>query len=227
MARYNIFNLIHKGLRASLHHTSLQLQQTDFTSGQETDEALNRVREIVMLFEEHAHKEDSFILPAISQYEPSVTAGFEEEHIKDEELGRQLQICIIVIEKAESPMEKLAAGKDLITSFEAFAIFNLQHMAREESLLNKILWRYYNDDEIRNINSGIVRNVAPWIQDFYATWILRGINNGEASTWMKEIKKDMPPVVFKTILQKAEMEIPQPRLIKIKQTLAEAVMAAQ
>lgn len=220
MERYNIFNLIHKGLRASLYHTCLQLQQTDFTSDQETEEALNRVREIIMLFEEHAHKEDSYILPAISQYEPSVSAGFEEEHIKDEALGRQLKQCINETERAAVFKEKKDAAQNLISNFEAFAIFNLQHMAKEETLLNKILWRYYNDDEIRNINSVLLSNVAPWIQDFYASWILRGINTAEATTWMKVIKKDMPPVVLKTILQKAEKEFTKPRFLKIKQSLA-------
>jgi hypothetical protein len=66
MQRYNGFNLIHKGLRALLYHTGLQLQQTDFTVEDETEAAVNRVKEAIMLFEGHAHKEDNLILPAIA-----------------------------------------------------------------------------------------------------------------------------------------------------------------
>jgi hemerythrin-like domain-containing protein len=72
MERYNIFKLIHKGLRASLYQTALQLQQTDFLSEEETEAAINSVNEIVMLFEGHADKEDNYILPAIEDYEPGI-----------------------------------------------------------------------------------------------------------------------------------------------------------
>src|SRR5215204_2122973 len=131
MERYNIFNLIHKGLRASLYQTSLQLQQTDFTNAEEAEAAVNKVKEIVMLFEAHAHKEDHFILPAITSFEPSVVATFEQEHVADARLGAQLEACISSVETAGSLLEKLVAGRELIESFVAFTVFNLQHMAKE------------------------------------------------------------------------------------------------
>ncbi|MGZ5286675.1 MAG: hemerythrin domain-containing protein [Flavisolibacter sp.] len=226
MDRYNIFHLIHKGLRASLYHTSLQLQQTDFTVEDETEAALNRVKEIIMLFEGHAHKEDSFILPAIMPFEPSVAACFEDEHKKDEELGRQLNDAIVNLEKSNSPLEQLAAGRLLVEGFESFLVFNLQHMAKEEDVINKILWRYFQDQEIRLISSRISESIAPWMQDFYATWMLRGISNNEAATWLKAIEAGMPAVVFQSLLQKAEQELPEQRLRKITQTLTEGLMVA-
>jgi len=54
MERYNSFNIIHKGLRAALYQTALQLQQTDFIEEDQAEEALGKVKEIVMLFEGHA-----------------------------------------------------------------------------------------------------------------------------------------------------------------------------
>src|SRR5215217_767739 len=102
--RYNSFNLIHKGLRAALYQTGLQLQQTDFTVADETEQTVNKVKEVIMLFDGHAHKEDHYILPAIVEYEPSVVAAFESEHIEDIKLGEQLHVCI----------EKLKASEDLL-----------------------------------------------------------------------------------------------------------------
>src|SRR5829696_7070887 len=128
MERYNSFNLIHKGLRAALYQTALQLQQTDFTVEEETEESLNKVKEIVMLFEGHAHKEDTYILPVISQYEPSVVAAFEEEHAEDMKLGEQLNNCIGQVERASGLLEKLIAGRQLTEAFVSFTVFNLQHM---------------------------------------------------------------------------------------------------
>ena len=221
MERYNIFNLIHKALRASLYQTALQLQQTDFTSAEEAEAAVNKVREIIMLFEAHAHKEDHFILPAISEYEPSVVASFENDHHMDEQLAARLSHDIAQVEKAFSYLEKLIAGRHLNETFVEFTVFNLQHMAREEDVINKILWRYYTDDEIRKISGQITASVDPWMHDFYSTWMLRGISNPEAANWMKTVEKFGPPVVFKTLLQKAGKELPKGRFMKISQSLGE------
>ena len=62
MKRYNIFNQVHKGLRALLHETILKLQQTDFTDAEDAEEAVEQVQTVLALFDEHAHTEDSFIL---------------------------------------------------------------------------------------------------------------------------------------------------------------------
>jgi hypothetical protein len=224
MQRYNIFNLIHKGLRASLYQTALQLQQTDFSIEEETEDALNKVREIIMLFEGHAHKEDSFILPAIREYEPSVVACFESEHETDEALGDQLRSTIELITIA-SPSDRVTMGASLTESFVSFMVFNLNHMAKEEDILNKLLWRYYSDDEIKSIGQQISSSTPPWIQEFYATWMLRGINNSEATTWMQAIEKGTPPVVFRTLLKKASEELPERRFKQVQRELSDFVIS--
>ncbi len=226
MERYNIFQLIHKGLRASLYQTAVLLQQTDFTEEMETAEVLSRVKEIIMLFEAHAHKEDHFILPAIMPFEPSVAAAFEAEHQEDEELGRQLAEAISKVEKAHTHLEQLMAGRMLVFHFEAFLVFNLQHMAKEEDIINKILWRYFQDEEIKMLSARITESVEPWMQDFYAKWMLRGINNNEAITWFRAIEAGMPPIVFQALLQKAGQELPEHRLEKIRKSMDSKLMVA-
>jgi hemerythrin-like domain-containing protein len=213
--RYNIFNLIHKGLRAALYQTALQLQQTDFTVEDETEDAVNKVKEVVMLFDGHAHKEDLFVLPAIAEYEPSVVASFEDEHVEDIKLGQQLNACIQKLEASENIIEKINCSRELSEAFVAFTVFNLKHMAKEEDILNKLLWRYYSDDEIKKINSDIVKSGEPWIQDFYLTWMMRGISNNEVKTWIKTAERTMPPVVFKSLLQKAKQELSNERFSKL------------
>lgn len=226
MERYNIFNLIHKGLRASLYQTALELQQADFTSETDTEDAISRINEIIMLFEGHALKEDSYILPAIKTFEPSVVALFEAEHEEDERLGRELKSSIQKLAEATTYLERLIAGRELNDTFVRFTVFNLSHMAKEEDVINNILWRYYSDDEIKSISGSITAGIEPWIQDFYTTWMLRGINDQEASDWMKAIEITMPEIVFQTLLQKAEQEWKTERYQKITHTLTEGVMVA-
>jgi len=225
MERYNSFNIIHKGLRAALYQTALQLQQTDFTEDDQREDAINKVREIVMLFEGHAHKEDHFVLPMINEYEPSVVATFNAEHEEDRRLALALNSAVEKLSASAMPQEKILAGRELTETFVGFMIFNLQHMAKEEDIINKILWRYYSDDEIKAVGAQISQNTPPWMQDFYFKWMLRGISNNEVTGWIQNIKKGQPPIVVQTILQKAQQELPKKRYQKIRQCLKDAVVA--
>ena len=209
-----------------MYQTALQLQQTDFTSEKETEEAVNRLKEIVMLFDGHAHKEDKFVLPAIEAYEPSVVATFQAEHVKDEALGQQLNECIDRQLSATTLIEKITLGTRLTEAFIEFMVFNLEHMAKEEDIINKILWRYYSDDEIKKISGQIVQATPPWMQAFYFSWMLRGISNPEAVNWMKSIEKTMPALVFQSLLQKAEEELTETRFRQLTSSLTEGVQLA-
>lgn len=221
MERYNSFNIIHKGLRAALYQTALQLQQTDFTEEDQTEETLNKVREIVMLFEGHAHKEDNFVLPMINEYEPSVVAAFNAEHEEDDRLGKELNRAVENIANSSTILEKIVSGRELNESFVRFMVFNLNHMAKEEDIINKILWRYYSDDEIKAVVAKISKADPPWIHEFYVTWMIRGINNLEAVNWIKATEKGVPPIVFQSLIQKAKQELPAKRFQKISRSLSE------
>lgn len=226
MERYNSFNVIHKGLRAALYQTALQLQQTDFTEDDQAEEVVNKVKEIVLLFEGHAHKEDTFVLPAINEYEPSVVAAFESEHVEDEKLGQELNTAVEKVLSSSSSLEKIISGRELTEAFVRFMVFNLTHMAKEEDVINRILWRYYSDDEIKQLNEKIVASIAPWMLDLYSTWMLRGISNNEAGNWMKAVRNSAPEVVFRTLVQKAEQELPKKRFQKLSQSLSEELQPA-
>ena len=116
-------------------------------------------------------------------------------------------------------------GSAIRVAFTEFLVFNLQHMAKEEDIINKILWRYYSDDEIKAVGAQISQNTPPWMQDFYFKWMLRGISNNEVTGWIQNIKKGQPPIVVQTILQKAQQELPKKRYQKIEQCLKDAVVA--
>jgi hemerythrin-like domain-containing protein len=223
MERYNSFNIIHKGLRAALYQTALQLQQTDFTDEYQAEEAVNKVKEIVMLFEGHAHKEDNFVLPLINEYEPSVVAAFNSEHEEDGQLGNQLNDAVREVLNSETDTKKTISGRQLTESFVRFMVFNLNHMAKEEDIINKILWRYYSDDEIKAVVGKISKADPPWVGDFYTTWMIRGINNSEAIDWIKAVAKTAPPVALQALVQKAEQELPKERFQKISESLSQSL----
>jgi hypothetical protein len=226
MQRYNSFNQIHKALRALLYDAALSLQQTDFSIKEECDAAIEKVVAILDLFEDHAHHEDNHILPAVFSFEPAVADVFEQEHVTDLELSRSLQLTVAELYRTTRAEEKIRLGKQLAIAFIQFMIFNLNHMAKEEEILNEILWRYYSDAEIKKIEAVIRQNTPAEKQPFVVKWMLRGISNSEAINWLKGLQQQLPAPVFNGILQLAETELPSARFQQIAAHFSEHSLLA-
>jgi hypothetical protein len=224
MSRFNTFNQIHKALRAMLYDTALTLQQTYFGDTDEAETALEKVKIVVDVFDQHAAHEDRFIFPAVQQYEPSIVDIFEQEHDKDHALAESLRGLLIVYKYAMLAGVKIETGQAINKAFIEFMIFNLEHMAKEETVLNKVLWRYYTDAEIMAINQRIVASVPPEEMLVTSAWMMRGMSNTEISNWLKAVEKSAPPHVFEQLFAIAEKELSQDRFLKVSENLTEGAM---
>jgi len=223
--RINIFNQIHKGLRALLYESSLLLQQTDFLDDQEMQTAVTRITMVADLFDDHAHHEDKFILPAIQEHEPSIVDAFEREHAMNIKLTRALKNCLQALQMA-SPVVRPEMANVLYKTFVQFMVFNLEHMSKEETILNKILWRYYSDGEILAIQKNILASLTPWSATNGSRWMMRGLNNPEIVGWLKSVEESAPEAAFQKLFAIAERELPERRFRHVLESLTEGVMLA-
>jgi hemerythrin-like domain-containing protein len=224
MQRYNIFFPIHKGLRAMLYETAMQLQHTCFTSADEAEAAVAQVKNVVHLFESHAHKEDSYVFPAIAAWEPSVVAAFESEHEEDHALGEDLQNWLTALGYAAAPSAKQTLGEELTKAYTQFMVFNLRHMAMEEQVINPILWRYYSDGELHDITLKIMKAAQPEEMAAFSRWMVRGLNNTELAAWLKGVKNTAPEPAFYGLLSLAEGELHPRRWNVLQESLTEGAM---
>lgn len=225
MQRFNIFFPVHKGLRALLYETAIQLQQTNFTDNEEAADSVGQVKTVVSLFESHAHKEDNFVLPAIASYEPSVVATFEQEHEEDNALGESLERWIIAFEYAQALSAKQTIGEELTKAYIQFMVFNLRHMAKEEKVINPLLWRYYSDAELHQLTGKIIESIPSHEMAFFSRWMIRGLNNAEIQNWLSGVKNTAPEPVFQSLLDIAEEELQPHRWELIQDSLTENTLA--
>ncbi len=226
MTRFNIFNQIHKALRALLYDTSLTLQQTNFADASEAETTMEKIIQVVDIFDEHSSREDHFILPAIGPYEPSLADVFEQEHEKDQALTEKLRGLLMVYNHAVKTEVKIETGQAINRAFIEFMIFNLEHMSKEETVLNKILWRYYSDEEILDINQRIVSAIPHHEAAVINAWMMRGLSSTEISGWLKAVEKNAPQPVFTQLFGIAEKELPNNRFRKVLENLTEGTMVA-
>ncbi len=226
MTRYNIFNHIHKGLRALLFETALQLQQTDFTNADEADAATQQVQLVLDLFDEHAHTEDQYVLPELQQYEPSVVDVFEKEHQKDLLMSRQLSEWLKAFGYAIAPGAKKDIGKGINIAFVDFMNFNLEHMKKEEDVLNNLFWNYYTDPQLKALTQAILAHVPKDKMPAYSKWMMRGLSNDEITSWLKEVKNNAPDFVFQSLMDLASVELSEQRWQQVQEQLTEGAMLA-
>ena len=226
MQRYNIFNQIHKGLRALLYETAQQIQHTDFWNVDEATTVIEKIHEVVRLFEKHADSEDNYVFPPIEKYEPSVADAFEQEHVKDHFLGELLTSAVTLYKDAKVISEKAEAGRQIQSAYFKFMAFNLEHMAKEEDIINPLLWRYYADADLVAITQEIIAHVPPDYMAQYSKWMMRGLNTAEIAGWLKEVERTAPEPVFQSLFATAEKELSEKRFRQVLETMTEGAMVA-
>ncbi len=226
MSRYNIFFPIHKGLRPMLYETALPLQQTTFTDSEEADEMIDRLKCVIHFFEKHAATEDSMVFPAIAAYETSIVDAFEQEHDEDHALGKQLETLIAALETTNPPLLRQKIGDELTIAFIHFVAFNLAHMAKEEDVINNLLWRYYSDAELEVLSQKIISSISPAHMAMSSKWMLRGMSNAEIAGWLKQVKNTAPAPVCYQLIALAEKELCAHRWNAIQDALTDGAMVA-
>lgn len=226
MQQYNMFNQIHKGLRALLYDTAIHVQHTDFWNVEDAAVVIDRIREVVFLFDKHAHSEDSFVFPAVKKYEPSVADLFEQEHVKDHELGEALAAALAAYEAAPTLNQKVAVAPLISQSYNRFLVFNLEHMAKEEDVLNKILWRYYSAEELIGITKEIIAHIPPPVLAKMNSWMFRGLNVPEITGWLRQVEATAPDFIYQALLGTAEDVLSEQRFRHVIKGLNIATVTA-
>ncbi len=226
MQRYNMFHQVHKGLRAMLYETALCLQHTEFADAVQAQESLAQLQEVIYLFNKHAHSEDTYVFPAVEKFEPAVADAFEQEHVKDHQLGELLDQAIAAYSTAAKAADQLEAGQQIQQAFTGFMLFNLEHMGKEESVINPILHRYYQDQELHAITQQIVSAIVPADMARFSRWMIRGLHNAEISQWLKEVELHAPEPAFQQLFQSVEKELSPVRFRQVLEKMTDGAMMA-
>lgn len=225
--RYNLFNLIHKGLRHLMYDTALKIQVADFSTLTGAAPVINQIEQVLLFFEEHAHHEDNEILPFVTRFDPDLVADFKSQHEEDHRLGNQIVMAVTGWKVAEGSVARLKAGRKIFYHFNEFVAFNLAHMNKEEHLINAVLWKNYSDEELHAATQRIIQRIKPQILFEESRWMMKSINVREALDWLTGIKISAPAEVFKVFLKMAHEELPPEKWLSIKESLFEEILITE
>jgi hypothetical protein len=222
--RYNLFNQVHKGLRALLYETALAIQHTDFLQPQQAALTFKKIEKVLWMFEGHADIEDSVVFPQLVSVAPDVVKDFEEQHETDHRLGQDLGDIIASYGYAQTPADRQQCGINLLLAFNEFTAFNLQHMNKEETIIMGLFWQHFTDEGLFAMEREIVSRVPPDKQEFSQRYMLRGLNDAEINGWLQKVKRGAPEPVFKRLIELAPQELPEERWLSLKDVLEQETL---
>lgn len=223
--RFNGFSMIHKALRAMLYDAGLQLQQVNFADPAAASAVFSKVKMILEMYDDHADHEDAHILPMIDSHDKALQDSFEKEHVTDRRLAAELNTAMQAYESAATPPERIMAGNKVFYAFNSFIAFNLEHMNREETELNTVLWANYQDQDIMAVSQKIAASVPPAKLFETARWMMRGCSDMELGMYLKIAGKGMPADKLELLMELASKELPVERFERIRAMAEEQVPA--
>ncbi|MCE7072573.1 hypothetical protein LZG74_19815 [Dyadobacter sp. CY327] len=218
--RYNIFNSIHKALRAISYDTALDIQQTNFLDEPETKSAIENLDQTLALLDLHIEHEGGYIHPLVEKYNIDIDRRFREQHIESKFLAQRVRSAVDDLKYATNQENRIKIGKSVSEAFETVLAFNLTLFNKEEHIMNEILWNNYRDVEIMAVEQQIIASVPQDILEFETRWIFRSLNNFEIREWLLGVRHSAPDYLFQSLIAIAEQELPALRFEKLLYSLS-------
>lgn len=155
MQRMDLYKTIHKALRAILFETTIRVGRTDFQERDATEQTVAAVRRLLGFLEEHGAHEDRVVMPEIARLSPTAFADLQADHHRVAGLQRELEQLLHRLEDA--PLEqRLSLGRRLQQRLGLLTAEHLQHMEREETRGNRLLWAHHTDEELLHMHGRIL-----------------------------------------------------------------------
>lgn len=206
--RYNIFKRTHKGLRSMLFDAGAKIQQTDFTKNKQASAAIDVIKQSTRSFLYHLSKEDNIIYHSVVLYAPYIVAMIEQTNIRDEALARSIDKTIDQYKELNTKKEKIAFGHRLQAVFFEFTAAVLQHMGKEETVVNELLWSNYTDRELIGMEVEMMKQATSPDCTWYTGKILKELSNREILIWVDSIKEYATPFMLKKLISTARIVLP-------------------
>ena len=209
--RYNIFKRTHKGLRSMLFEAGAMIQQSDFTKAKEAYAAIDVAKQTTRSFLYHLGKEDSMLYHSVVLYAPYIVAMIEQTNAKDERLARSIDTIVENYKGLTTKNEMIIFGHRLQAIFFEFTAAVLQHMNKEETVINELLWANYTDRQLVILEVEMLKQSTPEACTWYTGKILKELSNSEIIIWINGIAEHASPGIIEKLINTTQRVLPVDR----------------
>ena len=198
--RVDIYQNIHKALRACMCDTLVRVGALDGADAQDVAAAIKQVRELVEFCRSHLSHENEFVHTAMEARRPGSSTAIADEHAHHLAACERISALAGLVEQT-SGAERTARTEDLYRYLALFAAENMVHMNLEETENNMVLWATHSDAELIALEQAIVASLSPQEKAFDMRWVIPALPADERTQLLLAIRPGMPAAAFDGILQ--------------------------
>jgi hypothetical protein len=197
--RYNIYTLIHKGLRAWMCDVLTAVGHMDPHDPVDVAAALGEVRALLAGCASHLEHEDEHLHTALEARAPGSALVTAREHEQHERSLARLEDSVRSVE-ATTGSARAAAAMFLYRQLALFVAENFEHMHAEETQNHATLTAHYNEAEVFAIEQAIVGSLAPDEAMTVMRWMAAAAAPHERAALLSGLQQNAPQPVFEAVL---------------------------
>lgn len=218
-SRYNMYRLIHKGLRAYAAEILTALGRLDADDPAEVAAVCGRVDAFLDFCHHHMGNEDRHVHPAMEARAAGSTATVAADHVHH---GAAIGRLKATLANARRDAEAVHA---LYLDLAVFIGENLEHMNVEETHNNAVLWRCYDDSELAAIERSIVAALPPEEMAATLRWMVPSATPAERAAFLSSLREAVPAPVFADIMALVSPHLSTSDVAKLDAVLGHRVAA--
>lgn len=157
-SRHDLYTVIHKALRGMLFDVTASAAKLDVGRAEEIDELVAKIERAIGFLNEHAEKEDRYIMPALHSVAPEIWKQLSADHLSLEELQRETERAAHDLGAADV-VDGSRLALELSRVLNRLTSAHLAHMNREETEANPALWGALGDTEVAAIHAEIAGSI--------------------------------------------------------------------
>ena len=193
--RFDVYTVVHKGLRKALFDLGYAIGRTDAENDAELDALRIQCAEVLHFLDEHGENENRYQLALLEQKCPGAASHNFEEHEEIEAMVRnlesRLQAVVEAPHKQRRPMLRAYYGL-----YHKFVSRYLLHMEEEETETTKLLHEYCTDEELAEQTQKIIQRTPPADMGMMLKYMIPSMNGPERIKLLGEMKQGAPPEAF-------------------------------
>ena len=214
-----VYEVPHKAIRNALSQISLTAGNTDYNDKAELNKLKDMVSGVFKILDAHAEHENNVPLKYLEEKIPGSSVFDKEDHVRIEaEMDKVRTAMNNLIERSAKGEDLSYQGNEFYIQFSDFHAQYLQHMLEEERVTQPLLWKYFTDDELKNQEMEIKRNIKPEEMIVMFKYMIPSFTFNARIGMLKEIKGMAPAEFFNALLNVAKSVLSKEDFAKIEKS---------
>jgi hemerythrin-like domain-containing protein len=198
--RFDLYGPIHKTIRLVVSDLLVRLGKTNFGDETAALPIATELEKVLDWCEVHIEHEVRFIHPHLAARLPNALAKIDQEHVDHARLVMELRGLIAGVRSAPTNTRRSLAGATLYLHFTTYFADTLAHMVEEERVLQPLMYRFFTDEELLEMNASIIASIPP--EEMFETLIkmIPAANGPERAGILAGARAGAPPEAFRALV---------------------------